>query len=57
MARLALAIGLVAVGCRIEAPVPAGDPAPEFRLTLLEGGEVVLADLRGKTVLLDFWAT
>ncbi len=57
MAALSLAIGLVAVGCRIEAPVPAGDPAPEFRLTLLEGGEVVLADLRGKTVLLDFWAT
>lgn len=32
-------------------------PAPEFRLTDLEGNSVSLRDLRGKTVVLDFWAT
>ncbi len=34
-----------------------GRPAPEFSLKDLDGGQVALADLRGKTVLLDFWAT
>jgi thiol-disulfide isomerase/thioredoxin len=34
-----------------------GQPAPDFVLPLLDGGEIALADLRGKAVLLDFWAT
>ena len=35
-----------------------GKPAPNFKLPLLEGGEVELAELKGKNiVLLDFWAT
>jgi len=33
------------------------DPAPNFTLTDLEGNEVSLADYKGKTVVLDFWAT
>jgi thiol-disulfide isomerase/thioredoxin len=34
-----------------------GRPAPDFKLTNLDGNEVHLAGLQGKVVLLDFWAT
>jgi thiol-disulfide isomerase/thioredoxin len=32
-------------------------PAPDFAVTTLDGQSVKLAELRGKIVLLDFWAT
>ena len=35
----------------------AGDPAPALDVTTLDGAHWKLADLRGKYVLLDFWAT
>ena len=35
----------------------AGDQAPDFKLTSLAGTEVTLDSLKGKVVLLDFWAT
>jgi peroxiredoxin len=38
-------------------PEMLGKPAPEFRLKDVDGRETTLASLRGKTVLLDFWAT
>jgi len=34
-----------------------GSPLPEFSLTDLRGHPVRSADLRGKVVLIDFWAT
>jgi peroxiredoxin len=33
-----------------------GQPAPGFTLTLLDGGTLRLADLRGSAVALNFWA-
>lgn len=33
------------------------EEAPKFTMKDLEGNEIALADLQGKTVILDFWAT
>lgn len=45
-------------GCtREEKPAVQGNPAPGFTLKDLGGREVKLADLRGKVVVLNFWAT
>ena len=38
-------------------PLPVGSLAPDFRLSALRGPQVVLSQLRGKVVLLDFWGT
>ncbi|MCS7050536.1 MAG: TlpA family protein disulfide reductase [Thermomicrobium sp.] len=34
-----------------------GSPAPNFRLPRLDGGEIQLSDLRGRPVLVNFWAS
>jgi peroxiredoxin len=34
-----------------------GDEAPDFTASTLDGKQIRLKDLRGKVVLLDFWAT
>jgi len=34
-----------------------GKPAPDFTLQTLDGKKVTLSDLRGKAVVLNFWAT
>ncbi len=39
------------------AGVKPGSKAPEFTLKTLKGEEISLRDLRGKVVLLNFWAT
>jgi len=38
-------------------PVPIGKPAPDFEVASLAGKPVRLSSLKGKVVLLDFWAT
>lgn len=37
--------------------VKVGDPAPDFSVALLDGSHLTLSELRGKVVLLNFWAT
>ncbi|MDQ0162188.1 peroxiredoxin family protein [Aeribacillus alveayuensis] len=37
--------------------VEEGKPAPDFKLTTLEGRVVKLSDFKGKKVILNFWAT
>ena len=34
-----------------------GEPAPAVTLTMLDGTQVALASLKGKVVVMDFWAT
>jgi peroxiredoxin len=58
------AVWLGAIGCGEPAPegTPTAEteensPAPAFEFADLDGNIVRLADLRGKTVVIDFWAT
>lgn len=37
--------------------VPVGSPAPDFTLTLFNGQTVALSSLKGKPVVLNFWAS
>ncbi|MCE7947939.1 MAG: TlpA family protein disulfide reductase [Chloroflexi bacterium CFX4] len=60
MRRIALLCLLVLVSCATLAPLPTAHPddlAPEFSLTALDGTPLRLSDLRGKVVILNFWAT
>jgi cytochrome c biogenesis protein CcmG/thiol:disulfide interchange protein DsbE len=36
---------------------PVGRPAPDFELTTFDGQRIRLSDLKGKVVVLNFWAT
>jgi thiol-disulfide isomerase/thioredoxin len=57
--------GLLCAGCPGSAPDGgegeksrvSASPAPEFSLSDLEGNEVRLSALRGRVVVIDFWAT
>ena len=40
-----------------DGPTGAGKPAPEFELQALDGKTIKLSDLRGKAVVVNFWAT
>jgi cytochrome c biogenesis protein CcmG/thiol:disulfide interchange protein DsbE len=40
-----------------QGPVAIGSPAPDFTLTTFEGDEITLSELRGKVVLINFWAS
>ena len=43
--------------CSKEGKAPSSALAPDFTLKTLDGQEMTLSKLRGKVVLLDFWAT
>jgi len=53
----ALGVGAAALMLIGAKPPTVGAVAPEFQLTLVDGTKVSLADLRGKVVVLNFWAT
>ena len=53
----ALGVGVAAL-MLIGAKAPkVGELAPDFQMTLVDGTKVSMADLRGKVVVLNFWAT
>jgi thiol-disulfide isomerase/thioredoxin len=62
--RLVLILAAALASCRsaTRTDVPknhpsAPSPAPDFEMRALDGSAIRLKDYRGKTVLLDFWAT
>ena len=51
-------LGLLASGLAASAaPLKVGDPTPAFNLQTLDGKTITSASLKGKVVVLDFWAT
>jgi peroxiredoxin len=48
---------LLVLLCGATSAIEVGDAAPDFTRDDLDGGQVHLADYRGKLVLLNFWAT
>jgi len=55
-----LVLGLLVTGCASESePSEArvGGVAPDFQLDTLDGQTITLSDLRGKPVLINFWAS
>ena len=54
--RALAAMVVIGLACG-KAPTQAKGPAPEFALRDLAGGTLSLASMKGKVVVLDFWAT
>jgi cytochrome c-type biogenesis protein len=54
-----LAAAVAAAGCGGEGyrPLQEGDPVPDYAAATLAGDTVSLADLRGRVVVLNVWAT
>jgi thiol-disulfide isomerase/thioredoxin len=55
--RLLLLSALLVAGCALQPDPEPGKPAADFSATLLDGKPVSLSALRGKVIVLDFWAT
>ncbi len=56
-ALLALALSLVSSPSLRAEALPVVGPAPAWTLTALDGKPIGLAELKGKVVVVDFWAT
>jgi peroxiredoxin len=54
---MVLFAGLFCLMPSVEASIRVGDTAPDFPMTLINGGQISLSQLRGQVVLLNFWAT
>jgi len=56
----AVAIGFLIIlgyGLRTQSGSPIGAPAPDFTLSLFDGGQLYLADQIGSVVVVNFWAS
>ncbi|WP_407034416.1 TlpA family protein disulfide reductase [Facivitalis istanbulensis] len=52
-----MAIAATPCGSMARSMPKVGEMAPDFDLTLMDGGHVRLSELRGQVVVLNFWAT
>jgi peroxiredoxin len=58
MLAILLALGLTAISCSCQSEAPEiGKKAPAFELATLDGQTVALSELKGRPVLLNFWAS
>jgi len=57
MNRLLMGVFLLTLAFQGQAQVKKGQPAPEIKLPDTTGNALSLQDMRGKVVLIDFWAS
>lgn len=61
LAFLAVLVLLVLIALMLrrtqQGPIGIGDPVPDFTLTTFKGQQIRLSELRGKVVVLNFWAS
>jgi len=60
VSRILAAAGLIAaIGAppALAKPPVVGQPAPDFKITTLDGKQLTLADFKGQVLVLNFWAT
>jgi cytochrome c biogenesis protein CcmG, thiol:disulfide interchange protein DsbE len=54
---LTIAVSMMLFVARVRAEVRTGQPAADFQAATLAGAPLTLSSLRGKVVLVDFWAS
>ncbi|MBE9536027.1 MAG: redoxin domain-containing protein [Proteobacteria bacterium] len=54
---LVICLTVFLFSCGKAGPQVVGNPAPEFTLNLLDGGQLGLTELRGKPLMLYFFAS
>ena len=54
---LLVAVGVYGVASWLQVRVDVPEQAPPFALSSLDGDPIVLADYKGQTVVLNFWAS